>query len=70
MILAIVRGAAACEGNSGGYVCLLRRDASDKYELEAANERDVQNVHVVPPMLLRVSLRVLRGHLGVVISLI
>ena len=31
---------------------------------------DVQSVHVVPPMLLRVSLRVLRGHLGVVISLL
>ena len=70
MILAIVRGAAACGGNSGGCVYLLRRDANDKYELEAANERDVQNVRVVPPVLRRVSLRVLRGHPGVVISLI
>ena len=70
MILAIIREVGVRANNSDGCVCLLRRVANDKYEPEAANERDAKSVHVVPPMLPRVCLRVLRGHPGVVISLI
>ena len=65
----LTRGVARAN-NSGGYVCLSRRDAHDNYEPEAANEHDAKIVHVVPPILSRVSLRVLQGHPGVVISII
>ena len=70
MILAIIRRGVACANNSDGCVCLLRRDAQDEYEPKAANVHDAKTVHVVPPVLLHVSLRVLQGHPGVVISLI
>ena len=66
----MLRGEVACANNSDGCVCSLRRDAHDKYEPEAANEHDAKTVHVVPPVLPRVSLKVLRGHPGVVISII
>ena len=64
----MLRRGVACANKSDGCVCLSRRDAHDKYEPEAANEHDAKTVHVVLPVLLRVSLRVLRGHPGVVIS--
>ena len=48
----------ACANNSDGCVCLLRRDANDKYEPEATNEPERDAKLLKACMLLRPCFRV------------